>query len=97
MTLADFSDSVDQTFGCAVNRSKASTATSLMLINHYLDNVSWIMQANLSMKQELTKQTYDLAGTQLWVPARDKLNQTNAASGYGSIGSHVSNCNSIWG
>jgi hypothetical protein len=38
-----------------------------------------------------------LAGTQLWVPARDKLNVTNAASGYGSIGAHVDNCKAIWG
>ncbi|WWD20188.1 hypothetical protein CI109_104664 [Kwoniella shandongensis] len=41
--------------------------------------------------------TYTLGGTQLFVPKKDKLNETNAETGTGSIGFHVDNCHSIWG
>ncbi|KAK8849563.1 hypothetical protein IAR55_004898 [Kwoniella newhampshirensis] len=41
--------------------------------------------------------TYTLGGTQLFVPDRDRINETNAETGTGSIGFHVDNCHSIWG
>lgn len=41
--------------------------------------------------------TYTFGNTQFWVPDKTKLNQTNAVSGYGSIGAHVTNCYQIWG
>ncbi|GFZ50002.1 Uncharacterized secreted protein [Saitozyma sp. JCM 24511] len=41
--------------------------------------------------------SYSLGGTQFWVPDKTKINATNSASGYGSIGFHVGNCQSIWG
>jgi hypothetical protein len=42
-------------------------------------------------------QVNNLAGTQFFLPDRAKLNETNAESGYGSIGAHVDNCNMLWG
>ena len=33
----DAYNAVDQSFGCAVNRSRADVSSSLMMINHYLD------------------------------------------------------------
>nr|ODN95593.1 hypothetical protein L204_04134 [Cryptococcus depauperatus CBS 7855] len=41
--------------------------------------------------------TYSFSGTQLFVPNKDKLNETNAESGTGSIGFHVDNCRKPWG
>ncbi|OCF35154.1 hypothetical protein I316_03196 [Kwoniella heveanensis BCC8398] len=41
--------------------------------------------------------SYAFGGTSFWVPNKDELNTTNAASGDGSIGFHVGNCVSIWG
>jgi hypothetical protein len=75
----DAYNAVDQSFGCAVNRSRSDVSSSLMMINHYLDY------------------TGSIAGTQFFLPDKDKLNTTNAASGDGSIGYHVQNCVSIWG
>jgi len=75
----DAYDVTDTTFGCAVNRSTGSPASTLMLVNHFLDT------------------TYTIAGSQLFIPNKTKLNQTNAATGTGSIGQHVSNCLQLWG
>ncbi|KAK4688726.1 hypothetical protein P7C73_g1377, partial [Tremellales sp. Uapishka_1] len=41
--------------------------------------------------------TYDFGGTTFFVPNKNLLNETNAASGTGSIGTHVTNCQTIWG
>ena len=75
----DAYNAVDQSFGCAVNRSRSDVSSSLMMINHYLDY------------------TGSIAGTQFFLPDKDKLNVPNAQSGAGSIGYHVKNCLSIWG
>lgn len=33
----------------------------------------------------------------MFVPNKDKLNETNAETGTGSIGYHVNNCRQLWG
>ncbi|AFR95551.1 hypothetical protein C343_03654 [Cryptococcus neoformans C23] len=41
--------------------------------------------------------TYSFSSTQFFVPNKDKLNETNAETGTGSIGYHVNNCRQLWG
>lgn len=41
--------------------------------------------------------TTTIGGTQIWAPATNKLNETNTATGTGSIGAQVDNCHSLWG
>lgn len=41
--------------------------------------------------------SYTIFGQQVLVPDKDKLNETNAATGPGSIGFHVDNCMMLWG
>lgn len=68
---------VDQTWGCAVNRSSntgPSPNQKMYMINHFLDK------------------TWNILGNVAFIPDKDKLNETNAASGPGSIGFHVDNC-----
>jgi hypothetical protein len=65
-----------------------------MLINHFLDTVSY---SRPYACRKLTTQVNNLAGTQFFLPDRAKLNETNAETGYGSIGAHVDNCNMLWG
>lgn len=66
----------------------------MMLINHFLDTVSL---STLNFMPQADSQVNNLAGTQFFLPDRAKLNETNAESGYGSIGAHVDNCNMLWG
>jgi hypothetical protein len=54
-------------------------------------------RASRSLTRLSFAQSYSLGGTQFWVPDKTKINATNSASGYGSIGFHVGNCESIWG
>ncbi|KAJ2914279.1 hypothetical protein MD484_g6118, partial [Candolleomyces efflorescens] len=60
-------------FDCSVNRTRGDTATSMFLINHFLDK--------LVLGQP--------------VPFIEKLNETNAATGAGSLGAHVETCQSV--
>ncbi|KAL7424979.1 hypothetical protein Q5752_000666 [Cryptotrichosporon argae] len=53
--------------------------------------------SQLMLINHFLDEAYDFVGTTFWVPNKDKLNETNAASGYGSIGAHVDSCNQIWG
>jgi len=47
--------------------------------------------ANHNLNVEVT-----LAGISLDLPARTRLNQTNAITGYGSLGAAVENCSAMW-
>lgn len=41
--------------------------------------------------------SYSIFGQQVLVPNKEKLEETNAATGTGSIGFHVDNCNMLYG
>lgn len=39
----------------------------------------------------------NILGINAWLPNKDKLNETNAETGYGSIGQGAQNCVGLWG
>ena len=39
----------------------------------------------------------NILGLSAWLPDKDKLNETNAETGYGSIGTGAANCVGLWG
>ncbi|KIR73730.1 hypothetical protein I310_02403 [Cryptococcus deuterogattii CA1014] len=89
-------DVTDQEFGCAVNRSSGDTGAQPFLINHFLDKVSRDRKTSYNLILTF-HQTYSFASTQFFIPNKDKLNETNAETGTGSIGYHVDNCRQLWG
>jgi len=53
--------------------------------------------SQLMLVNHFLDNVYTLAGMTFFIPNTAKLNETNAQSGYGSVGTHVENCRSIWG
>jgi hypothetical protein len=51
----------------------------------------------LSMTNHFLDSYGSILGINAWVPDKDKLNETNAETGYGSIGTGADNCVSLWG
>ncbi|KAL1406565.1 hypothetical protein Q8F55_008271 [Vanrija albida] len=68
---------VDQEWGCAVNRSS---------------NTGPSPNQKMYMINHFLDTTMSILGNVAFIPDKDKLNETNAASGPGSIGFHVGNC-----
>ncbi|OBT65272.1 hypothetical protein VE03_04653 [Pseudogymnoascus sp. 23342-1-I1] len=76
-------DPVDRAFPCTVQRPPdLATATA--------KNRMYIANHNLNTELELL-------GNTLLVPTQPLLGETNAASGYGSLGLAASQCNATWG
>ncbi|WOO84153.1 PI-PLC X domain-containing protein 1 [Vanrija pseudolonga] len=68
---------VDQEWGCAVNRSS---------------NTGPSPNQKMYMINHFLDKTWNILGNVAFIPDKDKLNETNAATGPGSIGFHVNNC-----
>jgi hypothetical protein len=51
----------------------------------------------LSMTNHFLDVYGNILGINAWLPDKDKLNETNAETGYGSIGQGASNCVGLWG
>ena len=76
-------DPEDRAFPCTVQRPPD-------LKKEDATNRMYIMNHNLNVK-------FDVFSIDLLVPAVSLLNDTNAASGYGSVGLAANNCRSDWG
>ncbi|KAH8922779.1 PLC-like phosphodiesterase [Atractiella rhizophila] len=74
---------VDASFPCTKNRTNKAIDPSMYLMNHYLDTT-------FSLSLGTTP-------TQVYIPATDQLNKTNAATGVQSIGEQVDACVKEWG
>lgn len=97
------SDVTSQDFGCAVNRTSGSPSTSM-----YLVSSDSILQYSTSLILTLllilifqTNHFLDIYGSvfgiQTFYPDTARLNETNAESGYGSVGQGADNCIALWG
>ncbi|KAH6972591.1 PLC-like phosphodiesterase [Ilyonectria destructans] len=76
-------DPLDRDFPCTVQRPPNLTETSA-------ENRLYLHNHNLNVE-------FDIFGTKIHVPAVALLNETNAVSGYGSLGLAANNCRSEWG
>ena len=62
-----------------------------------VNRTSGTASSQLMLINHFLDSVYNLAGTVFYIPNTELLNETNAESGTGSIGAHVTNCQSIWG
>ncbi|OBT73676.1 hypothetical protein VF21_06186 [Pseudogymnoascus sp. 05NY08] len=76
-------DPVNRAFPCTVQRPPNLSAAAAK---------SWMYIANHNLNTKL-----ELLGNSLLVPTQPLLGETNAVSGYGSLGLEATNCNETWG
>lgn len=50
----------------------------------------------LSMSNHFLNTYTSFFGVSAWLPDKDKLTETNAETGYGSVGQQVENCQGLW-